>query len=93
MKVTYIIALLIYVFFLMRFLNSRYRISELLLFSVIAAPGISIGGTLINFIDLVVPFLFLWYFLFRRNKIRFSSVEICCHICIFVLSFDRVQSL
>ena len=92
MKVTYIIALLIYVFFLMRFLNSRYRISELLLFSVIAAPGISIGGTLINFIDLVVPFLFLWYFLFRRNKIRFSSVEICfaifAYLCFLSIVFN-----
>ena len=77
MKITYIVAIFIYICFIVRIFNRKnYSVLiELILFSIIAAPGIQISGVLVNLFDLIVP-LFLAYYILTNKDIYFGKLEI-----------------
>lgn len=75
MKITYIFCILVYILFFLRNRNFRKLPSELILFMVIAAPGISISGNLINPVDLIFPVFFVYLFFVKGKKIHVSLLD------------------
>ncbi len=75
MKITYLLCISSYVLFCIRNRNSRNILAEFLLFSVIAAPGISIDGRLINIVDFLLPCLFVYLFFVNGKRMQLSALE------------------
>lgn len=79
MKVTYIFCIIIYLLFILRNRYSKNIAAEFTLFSIIAAPGIAIGGRLINVVDILFLCAFAYLFLIKKRKCHFQflTVRIC----------------
>lgn len=99
MKLTYILAVAVYIFFFIRNKNSKSFITELMLFLVIAAPGLQISGVLVNPIDIVSPVIFIWVLFFRSSKIQFTRTEKAYLLFLIIiaisvlLNFNAYQSI
>lgn len=75
MKVTYIFCIIIYLLFILRNRYSKNIAAEFTLFSIIAAPGIAIGGRLINVVDILFLCAFAYLFLIKKKKMSFSIFD------------------
>ena len=83
--IDFIIIAIVYILFLVYFLffsKKGYRIVDLLLFAEILAPGVFVGGDLINLADFVIPILFFGVILFKKKHFM-PSISI--PLMIFVL--------
>ena len=63
---TGIVYLLFFVYYIF-FSKKQYRIVDILLFAEILAPGVFIGGDLINLADFVIPILFVGLIFFKKK--------------------------